>query len=375
MTGINFSDDIHARGRKLYLQTNTLETDHKIISTLYDGGRVLCQDSGYYSSGHSTEQLEKEIENFHSQKIEEIELLYLISAKVKTVRHPLSLNMLGLQFLRWHLLDEAISELELAVQYEPQYGEAYLNLGEAYYRRGGLSEAEQYLKKGVQVAPRYADLWQKLGRVYLAQEQHKKSIEAFQSALKINPTYDEAHFMMAVCLTEILVKNIQGKEIPQGETCKKQIKERLSRVAASSSRFRVPAFEEAMRVFHRGEVEGSLKLLRKVDEALTPVIDLSFHHAFYLKYMFGEKGRDAKTIQDYIRQLEALIKKHPAFPDLHNMLGVAYLIQCRGLFNKALHEINRACEINPEYERAKRNLKLAKNEGKGLLILLRSLLK
>ncbi len=375
MTGINFSDDIHARGRKLHLQTNTLEADQKIISTLYDGGRVLCQDTGYYSSHHSVEQLEKEIEAFHSQKIEEIELLYLISAKVKTVRHPLSLNILGLQFLRWHLLDEAISEFELAVQYQPQYGEAYLNLGEAYYQRGGLSEAEQYLKKGVQIAPRYADLWQKLGRIYLAQEQYKKSIEAFQSALKINPTYDEAHFMMVVCLVEVLVKGIQEKEIPQDEVCKKQIKEHLSRAAASSSRFRVPAFEQAMRMFHRGEAKRTFELLKKVDEELSPIIDLGFHHTFYLKYMFGEKGRDAKSIEDYIHQLEALIKKHPAFPDLHNMLGVAYLIQCRGLFNKTLHEINRACEINPEYERAKRNLKLAKNEGKGLLILLRSLLK
>ncbi|MBN2030456.1 tetratricopeptide repeat protein [bacterium] len=375
MTGINFSDDIHARGRKLHLQTNTLEADQKIISTLYDGGRVLCQDSGYYSSRHSTEQLKKEIEVYHSKKIEEIELLYLISAKVKTVRHPLSLNMLGLQFLKWNLLDEAISELELVIQYQPQYGEAYLSLGEAYYRRGGLSEAEQYLEKGVQVAPRYADLWQKLGRICLAQEQYKKSIEAFQSALKINPTYDEAHFMMAVCLTEALAKGIQEKGFPQGEICQKQIKEHLSRAAASSSRFTVPAFEQAMRMFHRSEVKGTLELLRKVDEDLTPIIDLNFHHAFYLKYMFGDEGRDAKSIQDYVQQLEALIKKHPTFPDLHNMLGVAYLIQCRGLFNKALHEINRACEINPEYERAKRNLKLAKNEGKGFLILLRSLLK
>ena len=375
MGGINFSDNIHARGRNLHLQTNTLEDEKKIISTLFDGGRVLCKEVGFYTSSHLMDPLKKEIEAFHSKKIEEIELLYAISAKVKTVRHPLSLNTLGLQFLKWNLLDEAISEFELAIQYNPHYGEAYLNLGEAYLRRGGLSEAEQYLRKGVQAVSIYADMWQKLGRVHSVQGQYKKAVDAFQNALKINPSYDEAHFAMAMCLVEVLLKSIQTKGLPNGETCRNQAREHLSRAAAISSRFREPEFEEAMRMFHRGELNRTLELLRKVDEDLPKIIDLSFHDAFYLKYMFGEEGRDAKSIQEYIRQLETLIEEHPKFPDLHNKLGVAYFIQCRVLFNKALYELNKACEIHPEYGRAKNNLKLAKNESKGLLILLRSLLK
>ncbi len=375
MGGINFSDNIHARGRKLHLQTNTLESEKKIVSTLFDGGRVLSKEVGFYTSSHSMDHLKKEIEVFHSKKIAEIEMLYAISAKVKTVRHPLSLNTLGLQFLKWNLLDEAISEFELAIQYNPHYGDAYLNLGEAYLCRGGLSEAEQYLTKGTQVNPGYADMWQKLGRVHLAQGQYKKAVDAFQKALKINPIYDEAHFAVAMCLIEVLMKSIQMKEFPDGETCRNQVREHLSRVAALSSRFRVPEFEEAMRMFHRGDLNCTLEFLRKVDEDLPKIIDLSFHDAFYLKYMFGEEGRDAKSIQEYVHQMESLIEEHPKFPDLHNRLGVAYLIQCRALFNKALHELNKACEIYPEYERAKNNLKLAKNEGKGLLILLRSLLK
>jgi lipoprotein NlpI len=69
------------------------------------------------------------------------------------------------------------------------------------------------------------------------------------------------------------------------------------------------------------------------------------------------------------------IAEHPRYPDLHNHLGVAYLIQCRNLFLRALDEFRRAIRLNPNYRQAQKNLKLAENEGKGLFILLRALLK
>jgi hypothetical protein len=51
------------------------------------------------------------------------------------------------------------------------------------------------------------------------------------------------------------------------------------------------------------------------------------------------------------------------------------LIQSRELFNTALRHFRQACDIHPGYERAKTNLKLAENDGKGFLILLRAMLK
>lgn len=374
MTRINFSDNIHARGRELHLQTNTLDEEGKIVSTLFDGGRVLGKEETLYDSGLSDEALRKQVEQFHSKRIEAIEFFYAISARVKTVRHPQSLNKLGLQFLRWNLLDEAISEFELAIQYDSHYAEVYLHLGEAYLRRGGLREGVTVLEKGVAVAPSYADLWQKLGTACLRARRYEKALEAFRRALKINPSYDEAHFSMALCLIDVLKQGVEGSGLPDAAGCRKQAQEHLNRTAVST-RFQTPDFEEAMRRFRKGEIDRALTLLRKVDQELSPLVDLGFHDAFYLQFMYGEKGRNGEAVQEYVDRLESLIKEYPDFPDLYNKLGIGYLIQCRKLFNRALHQFRHACSLNPSYERAKRNLKLAENDGKGFLILLRAMLK
>jgi len=375
MARINYSDNIDARGRKLYLQTNNLEEERKIVSTLFDGGRVLAKEESFYESELSVEELGKRAEKYHSERVADIGRLYAISARVKTVRHPLSLNKLGRQFLKWNLLDEAISEFELAIQYDSRYGEVYTNLGEAYLRRGGVEEAVEILEKGIHVVLSYADVWQKLGTAYLRNNQHQKAITAFRRALEINPSYDEPHFSIALCLIDVLVNGIQKKDFPDDTRIRKQVQEHLSRAVALSSRFRTSEFEEAMREFRRGRISEAQELLQRIGRELPKVVDLDFDDAFYLNYLYGERGRSGKAVQEYVDRLEALIKEYPKFPDLHNKLGIGYLVQCRHLFNRALHQFQSACEINPEYERAKRNLKLAKNDGKGLILLLRAMLK
>ena len=73
--------------------------------------------------------------------------------------------------------------------------------------------------------------------------------------------------------------------------------------------------------------------------------------------------------------LKVLVEKYPKFGDIRTHLGIGYLIQCRELFLNALQQFRSACEIDPNYKKAETNLKLAENEGKGFLILLRALLK
>jgi len=375
MDRYNFSDNIHASGRKLHLQTNTLQDETKIVSTLFDGGRVLSKEEHSYDAELSGDLLKQRVETHHFERMADIEFLYSISSRVKTVRHPLSLNKLGLQFLKWNLLDEAISEFELALHYDSKYGEVYMNLGEAYLRRGGLEEALQIVGKGLQVAPTYADMWQKFGVVHFRMKQYKKALDAFQKALKINPSFDEPHLHSAQCLLEIVLHDKHEKDLPGREECIRQTRDHLNRAAALSIRFQIPGLEEALRELHQGDLTQTSKLLQKIGQELPKIVDLDFHDLFYLHLMYGEKGRNRKAVQKYVERLETLVREYPRYPDVHNKLGIGYLIQCRNLFNRALNEFQQACDMNPKYERAKNNLKLAKNESKGLLLLLRAILK
>lgn len=371
MSRFNLSDNIHARGRGLYLQTSNLD-EGKIVSTLFDGGRVLAKEEQSHEADVS---LEARVKQNHADRVDSIELLYNISTRVKTVRHPPSLLRLGRQFLRWNLLDEAISELELALQYDEKYGEVYLALGEAYLKRGGLEESADILKKGTGVAPGYADIWHMLGKACLANRQYEKSYEAFNQALKINASYAEAHFSMALCLATALSDEEAGSEFLKATDRFQKIREHLGRTVLEATQFQSSALEEVLRCLRQKNLDKTLKLLRKIESTLTKVIDLNFDDVFYLGLMYGEKGKDGPAIQDYVVKLESLAREFPDFPDLRNKLGIAILIQCRHLFNKALHQFREASTMNPDYEKAKNNLKLARNDGKGLIILLRAMLK
>ncbi len=375
MSRINFSENILARGRKLHLQTNTFADQCSIVSTLFDGGRVLATEETSYDPALSEEALREWVLSCHEQRLESIAVLYSVSARVKTVRHPASLIKLGLQFLKWNLSDEAIAEFELALQYDAQNGETYLHLGKAYIKRGSAEEAIQTLRKGAEVAPQYADIWLRLAVALMMKKAFRKALASIQRALEINPDYDEALYYQAFLLVEILDEKATGEGIPNFETCKVKVKESLSRAVSASKRFRTPLVEEAMRRFHQGHLKETRELLKRVGEELPVTIDLSFHDAFYLNYVYGDKGRNSLDVEQYIVKLEHLIKDHPRFPDVHNMLGIAYLMKCRDLFFKSLQHFQIACEINPNYKKAKRNRKLTENDGKGLLILLRALLK
>jgi len=56
-------------------------------------------------------------------------------------------------------------------------------------------------------------------------------------------------------------------------------------------------------------------------------------------------------------------------------VGIVHLIQCRNLFLKALNEFDHALEINPAFDKARKNKKLVENDGKEFLILLRAILR
>lgn len=375
MIRINFSDNIRGQGRNLHLQTDTVDTEYKIISRLFDGGRVLAREEGSYDPKMSEVRLHRMAEAFHSEKMVSIEMLYAISARVKTVRHVPSLNKLGKQFLRWNLLDEAIREFELALQYDQYFGELYLNLGESYIRRGSFNEAISILKKGVHTASRFCDMWNKLGIAYLRNSEHHEAIEAFEKAILINNSYDEAHFSMALCLIEMLANGNGNGKVMDPDYTLNMAKEHLTQAVTISNRFQNSMMEEGMRKLHHEEIGRALTIFWKVQESLAGEVDLDLIDSFYLGFLYGDNGKELEIVQRYVEKLEEMSRKHPTYPDLHNELGIAYMIQCRDLFNRALHQFRWACKINPQFKRASNNLQLTENEGKGLLILLRSLMR
>jgi cell fate (sporulation/competence/biofilm development) regulator YlbF (YheA/YmcA/DUF963 family) len=173
-----------------------------------------------------------------------------------------------------------------------------------------------------------------------------------------------------------IINDIQDSTFPPRIDRINETKELLSRVLKDFDIFNKQYINAALDYIEANNFQEAFKALQNADADKKDANEFeNLENEFYLNFMFGGKGKDDEFIQEYTNKLCSAIEKKPNFADLRNDLGIAYLIQCRNLFLKGLSEFRAALSINPEYERAKKNLKLAENDGKGFLILLRAILK
>jgi len=96
---------------------------------------------------------------------------------------------------------------------------------------------------------------------------------------------------------------------------------------------------------------------------------------FYIKFMFDGLDKETKTLSHYIRTMEKSVAQYPEYADLRKSLGTAYLLKSWHYFIQSIEEYRKSIEINPDFERASKHLKLLENDSRGFLILLRTILK
>jgi len=368
---LGLNNDVLVGGHRFHVQTTYSATSEKILSHIFDNGRVIERREVGVTEEVKNSALPKKLKVVHQEMISEMELLYYIAEKVRQVRHPMSCIKLGLVFASKNLLDDAVAFFQMAAELDPNSPEVYCNLGAAYLRRGDFVNAETILRKGVQLAPRFADLHHHLGVACLDQRKFPPALEALRTALDINGNFFQAHFNYGFAL--LLSLNAPAAVNPALSI--KTAQEHLMRAAEGFPAYRTPRLEKALQLIDEGAYEAATQELQSLRQEINPETDLTFEHDFYLKFMYGGKGKDDDFIQHYTNRLRGAIRDYPDYADLHNSLGVAYLIQCRNLFLRALEEFRVALRINPIFKRAEKNLKLSENDGKGFLILLRAILK
>jgi tetratricopeptide (TPR) repeat protein len=96
--------------------------------------------------------------------------------------------------------------------------------------------------------------------------------------------------------------------------------------------------------------------------------------SLYITLLRSGTDMEEADIDRYLGIIEQLIDKNPNYPDLFNSLGILYVAKSKILMDRAGESFNRALEINREYEKAKRNIRLSDNERQGIFILLKALL-
>ena len=82
---------------------------------------------------------------------------------------------------------EAIVFFRRAIDLNPDFAEAYYNLGIAYEELGQHEDSVETLKKAIQLTPENANAHYALGYAYYRLKRYKESIDAFERSLALKP--------------------------------------------------------------------------------------------------------------------------------------------------------------------------------------------
>jgi tetratricopeptide (TPR) repeat protein len=101
------------------------------------------------------------------------------------------------------LMPQAIEEFQAALQIDPDYSEAHVNLGSAWATRGKFGPAMAEYRAALRSKPNNADAHNDLGSVLLMTGRPQAAIAEYSEALRIKPDFAEAHRNMAHALEAI----------------------------------------------------------------------------------------------------------------------------------------------------------------------------
>ena len=116
-------------------------------------------------------------------------------------------------------IPEAITELELAVELNPDDCATHLNLGLALARGGALARAEAELRKAELIDPTDPEIPYNLGAVLWRRSDYPRAASKFRRALVLDPRHEEARRWFP--RTQRAVRNIE-QQLLQGNDKKEE---------------------------------------------------------------------------------------------------------------------------------------------------------
>jgi Tfp pilus assembly protein PilF len=214
--------------------------------------------------------------------------------------------------------------------------ESYTEYSKKLDSDGDTARAVRQLEKAIELQPKYADVHYGLGKLYEKNGNRVNARESLKRALGINPNYFRARVMLSRSYW------LDGKH--------DRSREELITSLSSSPAFFIEQVQELVGLVNNDPLnEDIMDLFRRLLEERPSSSQVS-------------KQLALESIQngDYefaLAELKKSLSLHPDYPDLHNMLGIAYANT--GMTDDAIMEFETALKINPEYLKARLNLALS----------------
>jgi len=271
-------------------------------------------------------------------------------------------------------INKAQRHLQEALQINPKYREALLNLGFLYIEQKSLDKAERIFLSLAKEDPRDAFLQHLLGIFYLLHHRPKDAWPRIQKAIQLHPFYQEDYKRKGLLR--------RGKIVFDANTLQKMKKVKLnyhhshfyfflSNYYAQKGNIsqaikplkRATLLKPNEALFHnqlgsiyyyKGDYPKAIKEFKKALK-IDPFNGIGHAH---LSYTYGVMGKGRKALP----HTEKAVDLYPSYADLHYHLALLYSDQKR--HREAISELKKAIRINPNYLFAKINLGVLYEEQK-----------
>lgn len=368
--------------REFHIHTGSVHEKNIILSEIFEKGQFIhSKQIDYFPRREdNNEQAQRYLnhlaKDFHHDVMQEVETLFYVNDKIKTLNQFLPHFQLGSVFFVKNFFREAIENFNRVVELKNDFVPVYHRLGLCFIRTGEYDKAIEILEQGISYESDFADLSNVLSVVLSLSNQYDRATEYLHKALKKNPDFDEANFNLGVVLFKSMVHDADKDEriiVPSRVT-------RYIKSLKILERYSDPpwqeAFEETLEIINDIELEKVIKALEILQIKLITQLKINtILDIFFLKFMYGGKDLTREELDYYEKRVSEQESAREGFADYWNDLGKIHMVQCRNLFISALSEFEKATEINPTFKEANNNFELVKNNKKGFLILLRAILK
>jgi tetratricopeptide (TPR) repeat protein len=371
VTGFELREEIDHGGRKYFLQTSLLPQRGIIQSSFFRNGVRFDTAHIAIDGKASAEELRRATKETHLDNKRRFLIVLGVSDRASGADDPKPHLRIAQALARRHLCEEAIREARRAIGKGNKDSLPYFIIGSCNFDVGNFDEALKAVETGLAINPEYPDLHNLLGAIHLKQRRCRQAIECFNRAIGLNLYYGEPYLNLA---RAFLLNTIVKEDYELSRDIETVFHGNLDRASQLDPYLVADRVEEAKRLFREKDYALAYETLESaksrperggIDDI---VLDL-----YMMLLNDGEDLRE-EDIEDYLERVREIVEQNPTFADGYNSLGILYTAKCKIFMDRANKAFRKALEINSNYQKAQKNLRLSENDRQGIFILLKALL-
>lgn len=277
------------------------------------------------------------------------------SQKIKEGCNSALNSLLAVHFESQNDYEEAFSQIALAVKKDSQNKNLYQKLVWISQGTEKLNQAKKLIESALSKTPENDVLRKSLGLAYILQGEYLFAIKNLRISLKFNEKEKITHFLLGYCFLALLEgnSNFSGSDCNLFNSAQEEFQksENLPFFQGDSD------FREGKRYLNERYFSKSLvkmeSVLQRIKELQVEPVSFCY---LALSFLMDEKEVDQNQLDSVMEELRERSGQGKRYPEIHNHMGLCFLIFWRKLLLEAQNQLRLAVEKDVKFQKAKTNL-------------------